>query len=113
MKNSTSFIAALLSLSAMACAGSNVHTPSARLDRLPQAQGLGDLWISAPKGRPEEDARVVYHQEAGIDLWNRKGFQLSKDPTVDLTPRIDAVMSRLTPNSSDTFVEASQPKRAF
>ena len=83
------------------------------MGRLPQAQGLGDLWVSSPKGRPEEDMQVVYRREAGTDLWNRKGFELSKDPTVDLTPRIGAVLSRLTPQSSDTFVEASQPKRAF
>jgi hypothetical protein len=112
MKNSSSFVAALLSLSAMACAGSNVHTPSARLDRLPPAQQLGDLWVSPPKGRPGDDMQVVYRSEARSDLWNRKGFEFTEDPTGKPTPRIDAVLSRLTPVSSETFVETSHPKRA-
>lgn len=113
MKNSSLFIAAMLSLSTMACAGSNVHTPSARLDRVPRTGDLGDLWVNSANRGPERDAQVVYRREAGTDLWNRRGFEVNDDPTLAPTPRIDAVLSRLTPNSRDTFVEASQPEPVF
>jgi hypothetical protein len=57
--------------------------------------------------------QLVQRSDARSDLWNRKGSELTGDPTAKPTPRIDALLSRLTPASSDTFVETGQPNRAF
>lgn len=55
----------------------------------------------------------MYRSESTSDLWNRKGHEGIEELPRKLTPRIDAVIGRLTPESSVTFVEASHPKRAI
>lgn len=114
MRNSTLFVAIALSVSCTACAGYGAHTETTRLTRLSDGQGIGGLWVTSPDAQPRGEILVARHDdEARGDLW----MEAPSGPS-DLemarqeTPRLDWVLQRLTPSSSSSFVESSQPSRA-
>ena len=113
MKSSTSFVVVLLSLSAMACAGSGAHTRPARLSGPSAGEGLGSLWIPSEGTRSGEDIEVAYHRKAHSDLWMQPEIAPNtQNGPREPRPRLDSVLSRLTPRTSFDVLRASHPVRA-
>ena len=115
MHSSTSLVAIALSVLAGACSASGAQMNTTPLSHRFASGGLDGLWVAAPEEHPEGEVRAAYlSDEPKADLWMKRGSESTTDdgfPT-RVTPRLDYVLRRITPDSTSTFVRASYPSTA-